>query len=367
MPRGSGLIKDPQTARPIMLTGSAEAVEVFYDFPMTAVSDMLRSCLIPASGHRFIAADYSSIEGRVTAWAAGEHDELAAYRANDAGTGAGIYEIAAGGIFNVDPFKVDKGTRQVGKAASLALGFGGGVLAFYSMAGIYGIDMAPVYPILTKTADPEIVGRAVNRYEECLERNDTGTDIMSREAWIASEITKVLWRNKHPATVALWAGLQQAAQDAVQAPGTISSYGCISYVVRRGFLWCRLPSGRCLAYGAPRMESRKTPWGTTGNSVTALGVNSVTKRWERFALYGGLATENVVQAIARDLIAHGMLNAEAHGYPIVMTVHDEAVAEVPGGRGSLDEFSKLLCDLPAWAGGIPLTAAGYESKFYKKD
>lgn len=367
MTRGSGVVKDPASARLDMLHADAGWVDLIFGQPMSAVSDMLRSCLIASPKHRLLAADYSSIEGRVTAWVAGETDELDAYRANDAGTGAGIYEIAAGGIFNVDPFAVTKGQRQVGKAASLALGFGGGVVAFDSMAAIYGIDMAPVFPILQQTSSPEVFEDAAARYDDCNERGDTGTDVMSREAWIASEITKVLWRQKHPATVELWAGLERAAREAVMSPGSIVRYGCVAYLVNRGFLWCRLPSGRCLAYGSPRIEDRLTPWGASKPSVTALGVDSVTKRWMRFALYGGLLAENVVQAIARDLIANGMLKAEAAGYPIVMTVHDEAVADVPDGFGSLEEFTAVLCDLPEWADGIPLTASGYESQFYKKD
>jgi DNA polymerase len=367
MPRGTGTVKDPEDAVDDMLTGDARWIDLVYGRPMSAVSDMLRSCITASPGNRLLAADYSSIEGRVTSWLAGEQDEIDAYRANDAGTGAGIYEIAAGGIFNVDPFKVTKGQRQVGKAATLALGFGGGVLAFNSMAGIYGIDMAPVYPILRETASAEVLERAGARYEECFERSDTGTDLLTREAWIASEVTKVLWRNKHPHTVDLWRGLEDAARQAVQDPGLISTYGKISYRVARGFLWCRLPSGRCLAYGSPRIEDRKTPWGDTKPSVTALGVDSVTKRWTRFALYGGLLTENAVQAVARDLMAHGMLQAEDAGYPIVLTVHDEAVADVPEGFGSLAEFERLLCSLPEWASGLPVEASGWEGHRYRKD
>jgi len=365
--RGTGTVKDPEAAKADFVKGSADWIQITHGSPMSGVSDMLRSCIISSPRHRFLAADYSSIEGRVTAWVAGEDWKLDAFRANDRGEGAGMYELAAAGIFNVDPFRVSKQQRQVGKASELALGFGGGVLAYFSMANIYGIDMAPVYPILRETTDAEILGRAAERYEECLGRGDTGTDVLTREAWIASEVTKVLWRNKHPATVALWKGLQDAARDAVQRPGEIVTYACISYLVRRGFLWCRLPSGRCLAYGAPKVQERETPWGTTSESVTALGVNSVTKKWERFALYGGLLTENVVQAIARDLMAHGMLKAERAGYPIVMTVHDEAVADVPEGQGSLEGFEACLCDLPDWAAGLPLVASGYEAKAYKKD
>ena len=366
MPRGTGTVKDVDSARGDFLTGHAGWIDFVHGSPMSAVSDMLRSCLIASPGHRLIAADYSSIEGRVTAWLADDRDEIRAYRAVDAGTGAGIYEIAASGIFNVPAEKVTKAQRQVGKAATLALGFGGGVLAFKAMADIYGIDMAPVHDILQPITDAEVWSRACDRYDECKERGDTGTDVMTREAWIASEVTKVLWRARHPATVALWAGLEGAARAAVEAPGTKQTYGRITYLVSRGFLWCRLPSGRCLAYGAPRIEQRDTPWGDKKPSVTALGVDSVTKRWTRFALYGGLATENAVQAVARDLMATGMLNAEKAGYPIVLTVHDEAVADTPEGFGSVAEFERLLCDLPAWADGLPVSAEGYDAKSYRK-
>jgi DNA polymerase bacteriophage-type len=150
-------------------------------------------------------------------------------------------------------------------------------------------------------------------------------------------------------------------------PGVIATYGRISYIVRRGFLWCRLPSGRCLAYGSPRIEDRKTPWGDVKPSVTALGVDSVTKRWTRFALYGGLLTENCVQAVARDLMAYGMLQVEDAGFPVVMTVHDEAVADVPEGHGTLAEFERLLCALPDWAAGLPVVASGWEKHRYCKD
>lgn len=369
MPRGTGTVKDPEDAVDDMVTGDARWIDMIYGRPMSAVSDMLRSCITASPGNRLLAADYSSIEGRVTAWLAGEQWKLDAFVANDEGRGPGMYELAASGIFNkpVDQIGKKSSERQVGKAAELGLGFGGGVMAFDSMARVYGIDMSPVFPILRGTAEPETWERAEARYEECLERGDTGTDVMSREAWIASEVTKVQWRARHPSTVELWRGLEDAAREAVQNPGTITTYGKISYRMARGFLWCRLPSSRCLAYGSPRIEDRKTPWGDTKPSVTALGVDSVTKKWSRFPLYGGLLTENVVQAVARDLMAQGLLNAEDAGYPIVLTIHDEAVADTPTGHGSLAEFERLLCSLPDWAAGLPVVASGWEGHRFKKD
>ena len=368
LPRGTGTVKEPEDAVDDMLTGDARWIDLIYGHPMSAVSDMLRSCLTASPGNRLLAADYSAIEGRVTAWMAGEEWKLEAFRAADAGTGPGIYELTASEILNVLVTSITKAQRQAyGKVPELALGFQGGVLAFFAMAAVYGVDMADAYEPLQKTADPEVWGRAEKRYEECLERNDSGTDVMTRKAWIASEVTKVLWRNKHPRTVEMWHGLEDAAREAVQNPGAIATWGKISYVVRRGFLWCRLPSGRCLAYGSPRIEDRKTPWGDSKPSVTALGVDSVTKKWSRSALYGGLLTENCVQGVARDLMVHGMLEAEDGGYPIVLTVHDEGVADVPLGFGSLAEFERLLCSTPSWAAGLPVVASGWGGFRYRKE
>ena len=103
------------------------------------------------------------------------------------------------------------------------------------------------------------------------------------------------------------------------------------------------------------------------SAVTALGVNSVTKKWERFGLYGGLAFENIVQAIARDLLANGIRKAEEAGYPVIGHVHDEILTEVPKGFGDVGEFERLICELPAWAEGLPLTASGWRGKRYRKD
>jgi DNA polymerase len=100
--------------------------------------------------------------------------------------------------------------------------------------------------------------------------------------------------------------------------------------------------------------------------VTAMGVNSVTKKWERFGLYGGLAFENIVQAIARDLQANGIRKAEGANYPVVGHTHDEIITEVDRGFGDVGEFERLICELPPWAEG-PLVASGWRGKRYRKD
>ncbi len=253
----------------------------------------------------------------------------------------------------------------MGKAAELALGFAGGVMAFSKFSG-GRLDMDPIYVSLCAKADPGVVDGAHESHDRWSPSGLLGTAEMSREAWVACEITKVSWRNRHPEIVALWQGLEDAAFRAVETPGSVERYGKISYFVHGGFLWCQLPSGRTLAYADPRISSRKTPWGDKKPCVTFSGVDSVTRQWVRKALYGGLATENVVQATARDLLVVGMIRAEQAGYPCVLTIHDESVAETPIGFGSLEEYEKVLCTLAPWAAGFPLTAEGYVATRFKK-
>lgn len=376
-PRGSGLIEDPEAAVPWLADGDAEMVQTLFGPPLTAVSDCLRAIITAAPGHRLVSADYSSIEGRVTAWLAGEEPKIRAFAENDAGTGAGIYELTAAGIFNVPVAEIGKKDirRQVGKSAELALGFGGGVNAFHTMAQVYGVNMETALAPLWENADQERRERAVARYEECAKRGDSGTDKMSRDAWIASELTKVGWREKHPAIAESWKLLEQAAREAVLQPGTVVKVLRVAFLVRQGFLWMRLPSGRCLAYGSPRITDVEVPWADKTQPeakrekrpmVTALGVNSMRKTWERFVLYPGLHVQNAVQAIARDIMANGLLNVEAAGYPVVLTVHDEALSEVPIGFGSVEEYEALLCRQPPEYDGLPLVASGYQSSRYKK-
>ena len=107
--------------------------------------------------------------------------------------------------------------------------------------------------------------------------------------------------------------------------------------------------------------------GAASPRITALGVNSVTKKWERHSLYGGLLAENDTMAMERDLLVNGMFKAEAAGYPIIAHVYDEMIAEVPRGWGSVAEFERIICGLPAWADGLPLTASGWRGKRYRKD
>ncbi|KQO69509.1 hypothetical protein ASF22_02555 [Methylobacterium sp. Leaf87] len=365
--------------------------------PLWLISDALRGFLWAGAGNDLLVADYSGIEGAVAAWEADEAWKVQAMFDLIADpTLPDLYRRSAAGIFNVPVDQLGKKDvrRQVGKVSELSLQYQGGVGAFRSMARNYSLKIDPVYAPVWAAADEERREKAVKRYEACCKRGDPTTTVLSREGWLAAELVKVGWRATHPAIVGRWSGLEDAIRAAIQAPGQIQHVGRCSYVVKMGFLWCRLPSGRCLAYGAPRLRSmvwfRRTGMdsgevmarveaeaaelagegkidGEAKKAATALGVNSVTKKWERFGLYGGLAFENIVQAIARDLLAEGIKASEAAGYPVIGHVHDEIITEVPRGFGDVAEFERLICELKPWAAGLPLTASGWRGKRYRKD
>ena len=369
--------------------------------PLHLLSDAIRGFVWSGPGRDLIQADYAGIEGAVIAWLAGEHWKVKALHEIAADPSLpDMYRRTAAAIMNTTTEIVTKKhplRQSVGKVSELALGFGGGVSAFYSMSRNYGVNLDGLYAPVWEAADEERREKAVKRYEACLKRGTHQTDTLSREAWVACEIIKLGWRAANPAIAGSWKALEAAIRSAIENPGARFEAACCAYLTAHGFLWCRLPSGRCLAYGKPRLSAQvwakvklaDGSWsdsevmdrdaaeinelkgrvrieGATAPRASALGVNSVTKKWERFGLYGGLAMENCTQAAARDLLVNGMLKAEAAGYPVIATVYDEIITEVPRGFGDVGEFERLICELPAWADGLPLTASGFRSKRYKK-
>jgi len=290
-----------------------------------------------------MACDYSNIEGRVLAWSAGEEWKLDAFRAFDNGTGPDLYLVAAGRIYNCEPEEA-KAHRQIGKVSELALGYQGGVGAFQSMARIYGV--------------------AVEEKE--------------------ADRIKARWRQAHPRTVQYWYDLEEAVIAATRNPGHKFQAGAkgreVTYLKSGSFLFCRLPSGRCLAYPYPEIREIEAPWGSK-DGLTYMTVLDSTQRktkkqypdpksagdWVRIGTYGGSLSENNTQAIARDLLAHALPNLEVAGYPTVFHVHDEAVAEIPIGFGSVEEMARVMTQLPTWATGLPVAAAGWRGLRYRKD
>jgi DNA polymerase bacteriophage-type len=370
--------------------------------PLHLVSDAIRGFIWAAPGHDLVQADYSGIEGAVIAWLAREEWKLTEMRAIIADPSRpDLYRQTAAGIMNTTTDIVTKKhplRQSVGKTSELALGFQGGVSAFYTMARNYGVDLDGLYAPVWEVADEERRERAVKRYENAVKRKQATTEALSRQAWIACEIIKHGWRAQNAAIATSWKAAETAVREAVQNPGTVTEAARCRFIVRLGFLWTMLPSGRCLAYGGPKLKDQV--WaqlrcddgsfsdaevtdrelaealerkgqariqGTTSAKVTFLGVDSATKKWRRQALYGGLIMQNNTQATARDLLVNGMLKAEAAGYGVIAHVYDEIIAEVPKGFGDLADFERLICELPEWVEGMPLTAGGWRGKRYRKD
>lgn len=331
-------IKDVESLIPMVLQGDYAGLEALHPI-LEIVSSLLRSCLIPEEGSRFMCGDFSAIEGHVTAWLAGQDSGMVSY------------EAMAAIIFDMEEKNVTKDgeERQVGKVAVLGCGFGMGVDKYIDTVKAWtGLDIL----------DEDCSGcRAHGRGDKAAHHGCTG------------QLAVDGYRGTNHLIKSLWGDLQSAALEAVRRPGNIvrcGRRGCIQYVVRGKFLWCVLPSGRPLCYPLPRIAKRMTPWGDMRDVVLVSGVNSMTKQWQNRPLYGGLQVENVVQAIARDLMADAMGRVQAAGYDVLLTVHDEVLTEVPNDNGSLDQFTSLMSERPEWGNQIPLAVEGWEGSRYRK-
>ncbi len=320
-----------------------DILDAMYGPPITCVSYTLRGMIKAAPGRKIVAADFESIEGVVLPWLAGGKAKLEAFRRYLAGKGPKMYLVAAAGIFGIPVDQLSKKTHpneyNAGKVAELAGGFGGGKGALMTMAASLGIDM---------TEDQ------------------------------AEEIKKG-WRGDNPEIVQFWYDVEDAAIRAIAAPGKTVTCGPVAYKVAGSFLWCRLPSGRALCYPYPKILPVKAPWGEMKDAVTFKTVPNVSNRkkivwedssntakWSRISTYGGSLVENITQAVARDILAEAMVRLERENYPVILTVHDESVSEVPEGYGSAKEYEQIMSELPTWAKGLPIAASGFEAERYRK-
>lgn len=334
----------------------AGAAHLAFDNVMALTSSCIRSCIVAPAGRKLVAADLSNIEGRVLAWLAGEAWKLDAFRAFDAGTGQDLYKLAYAKSFGVLPESVTKQQRQVGKVQELALGYEGGVGAFVTFAAAYGIDLEAMGRDAWDTLPEELV-REASEFHEWTEREKRSTHGLSRRAFITCDVFKRGWRRGHPGTVAFWKFLDEDVRMAIDQPGRELQVGTLR--IRRDKAWLRiiLPSGRAICYPSPRLVDGK---------ITYMGVNQYTRKWERLATYGGKLAENVTQAMARDVLASSMPAIEALGFSIVLTVHDEIVAEADEELdGQL--LAGAMATPPDWASDLPLAAAGFESTRYRKE
>lgn len=175
-----------------------------------------------------------------------------------------------------------------------------------------------------------------------------------------------LWRESSPKICQLWKTMEKAACRCVlsKAP-TKDSLAGIRFDYENGVLWMTLPSGRRLAYwGAQYTESRFHPGRRT---LSYMGVDQQTKKWNRIETWGGKLVENLVQATARDCLRESMFALDAEGYDIRAHVHDEVIVTEPIGGRSVEQMAEVMGRAIDWAPGLPLRADGYETPFYMKD
>lgn len=325
--------------------------------PLLAMASAVRGIFISPDDVWLEAADLANIEGRGLVWLAGERWKLRAFADYDAGRGPDLYVRAYAAAFNIAPAAVGKAERQIGKVMELALGYQGGVGAFLTFAAVYRMDLTKLAMQVRAVVDDAEWATGVRAYEWAVD-NGRDTYGLTEEVFAACAILRNRWRAAHPSVVEFWKACEQAFRLAIEAEeGAVFSAGAHIRVTRRnGWLLVRLPSGRFLCYLAPRIEE--------DGSITYAGVNQLTKRWSRIKTYGGKIVENITQAVARDILAEGMLDAESEGHAIVLSVHDEAISER---ADDIEPLAAILARPRAWALDIPLAAKGFTAQRYRKD
>ena len=322
---------------------------------IVVAGELLRPTLIASPGTHMARGDSSQIEARVLPWLAGAEWKLDRFRAYDNKTGPDLYIVAATGIYRVRDGEITKDDprRQIGKVSELALGFEGGARALQSMCKAYGMKIS-VCPKLGDGEEPP-----------------EGTD-----EWI-----KRMWRAANPEVASrdynnpgFWRRINQAAIDCMRcAPGPWFPVGDRGLAFRRNseVLTMRLPSGRPLWYWSPRLVQAYTPWGALVDAVVYRSEDSVTHQWREFQAYGGLWTENAVQATARDLMAYWLLQMKEEGLRPILSVHDEGICEANGNRWPMpDEAAAVVAQImkttPDWAAGLPVSSDASAGPRYVK-
>lgn len=304
-----------------------ESVEMMYDDVADILSQLVRTALIASPGKVFSVADFSAIEARVISWLANEKWRMDVFR----GDGK-IYEATGAKMFNVPISAITKGSvlRDKSKISELALGYEGSLGALKRMGG------------------------------ERMGLSDTEMMSLVRK-----------WRSANPAIVDMWKEIDEASKEAVRYQRPVScTCRNIIFDCNGEFMTIQLPSGRKLFYYGPKFKDKKIGRSTMPTQVLCYqGVVQETKQWGEIDTYGGKLTENIVQAISRDLLGNSMLNLEANDYHPVCHIHDEVLCEVPeeNAQAYYEEMASIMGTPPEWASDLPLRADGYTTPFYLKD
>lgn len=308
-------LPDLVQARSLVSCGDYTALEMLYDSVPEVLAQCVRTAFIPGPEYKFIVADFSAIECRVLAWLAGEQWVLDVFS-----SGGDIYCETASRMFHckVEKHGLNGDLRQKGKQATLSCGYGGAEGALIAMGAL----------------------------EAGMKEEELGPLVAA-------------WREANPRIVQMWWAVDRAVKTAVKEKTVTRTHG-LTFEYRGAMLYITLPSGRQLSYVKPRIGENRFG----GESVTYMGMDT-TKHWSRIESFAGKWVENIVQAVARDILCHAM--EQLSGYRIVAHVHDECIVECPPDT-TVQEICDLMATVPSWAPGLILRADGYECPgFYMKD
>ncbi len=337
----------------------ADAEDMLFDNVMALTSSAIRGCIVAPEGKKLVIADLSNIEGRMLAWLAGEEWKLQAFRDFDAGIGADLYKLAYAKSFGIRPDEVTKAQRQVGKTLELSMGYAGGISAFVTFATAYNTDLEAMADAALPVLPAEKIAEAEDFLDWLSTRPQPKTFPISHKAQVVCEVFKRLWREAHPRTVLWWRELEDKVREAIDSPGkTIIG---THFKTRRDGAWLRvqLPSGRALCYPHPQIDEN--------DQISYMGVNQFSRKWCRLRTYSGKLAENITQAASRDILAANMPEIDATGYGIILSVHDELLTETDDSPiFNHEDLAAMMSKVPAWAEGVPLAAAGFETRRYCK-
>lgn len=336
--------------------GSLELVEWFFGDALLTISGCLRGLFVAAPGHDLIASDYSAIEAVVTAMLAKEEWRIEAFRKN-----LPIYLLSAAKITGrtleeYEQYKAETGQhhpdrQKIGKVNELANGFGGWIGASRNFGADEPDDVIKQRILAWRSASPNIV-----------------------EMW-GGQKRRIPWEEGGGWREEYY-GFEGAAVQALRFPGHAFEANGIWFFTRETALGqaliVRLLSGRELTYHQARLSPARQEWAKSWEvSITYMTWNTNptygAMGWVPMSTYGGRLTENIVQAIAHDILRFAIINLRAAGYPTVLHVYDEIVVEVPHGLGSLEEVERIMSTMPWWAAGWPIRASGgWRGRRYRK-
>jgi len=306
---------------------------------MEGMKTAMRGLIIAPPGKRLYVMDYSQIEARIMAWLA-EQDHILQYFID----GKDLYKVTAALMFNIPYEEVTKAQRFLGKVGSLSLQYQGGEDAFMGMATNYG----------------QIIPR--------------------KEA----KRIKNLWREANPEIKSLWSEYQWAAIQAIERGGT-RAVGRIKFRKQGDFLKCMLPSGRCLHYYKPEVQTvtihpkpEQDFDSFETKQMTYIGADSAKGIvWDRVSIYGGRWAENICQAIGADILRIPMVEIPKRkkwrcmfDLECIFHTHDELGALGPDDehwKQRLAEMQHVMLEVPDCYDGLPMAAEGFSGYRYRKD